>query len=126
MGRQQLFIITVIIFLFLAAAYGSIVALKSYSETSNRDQIISTLYDIGLSAQKYYKKNHTEHDGNSFSGWELSTQYNRTDAATFNAIVRQKKVNLCANGNQTGMNGSTQVRVTASVDSSSIKITVIN
>jgi len=126
MNKQKLFIIVVIVILVLSVSYTGIVMFKSYSETSIRDQTISTLYDIGMNAQNYFKKNHDQTGNNSFLGWRLPDYYKNTEAATFSAVVQFDRVNLCASGKQTGINGFSQSRITARVDNNEIRITVIN
>lgn len=101
--------------------------MRTYSETSNRDQLISTIYDLGLMAQQHFKKPQVAGGGGgTYSGWSLPRQFRRTDAGTFSATVRTNRVDLSANGTQTGRNQRTVVRVTARVDNNGIRVTIVN
>lgn len=127
MGIQQLLLITVGVIIAGLSIYAGISSFRTYSETSNRDQLISTIYDLGLMAQQYFKKPRAAGGGGgTYSGWTLPRQFRRTDAGTFGATVRANRIDLSANGTQTGRNQRTVVRVTARVDNNGIRITIVN
>jgi hypothetical protein len=108
-------------------AYFGMGVYHTYTENSNRDQLISTLYDIGLNAQDHYNKSPVSEGGaKNFINWVLPDNYLRTENGSFAAISSRNKVNMTAIGNQIGRNGITNVRVNAIVDSAGIWVTVIN
>ena len=127
MGMQQLLLIVVVVIITGLAIYVGVALVRTYSETSNRDQLVSTLYDLGLMAQKYYKKPNEQGGGaGTFTGWSMPGQFDKTDEGVFNAVVRSERVDLSADGTQIGRNETTVVRVTARVDNDGIKITIVN
>ncbi|MCX7874830.1 MAG: hypothetical protein N2321_01545 [Melioribacteraceae bacterium] len=127
MGSQQLLLIALGVIITGLAIFAGYTIAKDYLENTNREQLISSIYDIGLLAQQYYKKDVSAGGGGgSFNGWVLPTQLRNTESGNFNALVSQDKVNLTAVGKEIGMNGITNVRVNAIVDASGIKITVVN
>lgn len=127
MGTQQLLLIAVGVIIAGLSIYAGISLVRTYSETSNRDQLISTIYNLGLMAQQHFKKPQVAGGGGgTYSGWSLPRQFRRTDAGTFSATVRTNRVDLSANGTQTGRNQRTVVRVTARVDNNGIRVTIVN
>ncbi len=127
MGSQQILLIALGVILVALAIYAGYGITKDYLENTNREQLISTIYDIGLMAQQYSKKDaKAGGGGGTFNGWVIPTQLRSTESGNFNALVFQDKVNLTAVGKEIGMNGITNVRVNAIVDANGIKIIVIN
>jgi hypothetical protein len=127
MGSQQLLLIglsVIVISLMVFAGYSII---HSYLESSNRDQVISGLYNLGVMAQAYYKKNDIAGGGGGdYIGWKIPIQLRNTSDGIYTATVQAARVNLRCNGIYTGRNGSSVVRVTARVDKNGIRITVVN
>ncbi|MEW6006353.1 MAG: hypothetical protein AB1695_13680 [Stygiobacter sp.] len=127
MGSQQILLIALGIILVALAIFAGYGIAKDYLENTNREQLISTIYDIGLLAQQYSKKDvKAGGGGGTFNGWIIPAQLRSTESGTFNAFVSQDKVNLTAVGKEIGMNGITNVRVNAIVDVNEIKIIVVN
>ncbi len=127
MGSQQILLIALGIILVALAIFAGYGIAKDYLENTNREQLISTIYDIGLLAQQYSKKDvKAGGGGGTFNGWVIPAQLRSTESGTFNAFVSQDKVNLTAVGKEIGMNGITNVRVNAIVDVNEIKIIVVN
>lgn len=127
MGSQQLLLIALgVIVVGLMVLTGTSI-MHAYLESSNREQIIAGMYDLGLMAQIYYKKLDTAGGGGGiYTGWKIPTQLRNTPIGTFTANVQAARVNLRCNGKYTGRNGTSVVRVTARVDKSGIRITVVN
>ena len=124
---QKFITIIFIIVLLGALIYGGLKLVKSYSSSANRDQLVSALYDLGVSAQKFYSiPNSKGGGGKSFSGWKQPESISKTEYGTFASISSDKRVDICAIGNQTGRNGFTPVRVTARIDSVGIQVTIVN
>ena len=127
MGTQQILLIALGVIIAGLMFVTGITLLRTYSESSNREQIISNMYDLGIMAQLYYKKHRTAGGGGgAYSGWSIPRQLRNTDAGTFTSSVRATRVNLSCNGKYTGRNGRSVVRVTAVVDNNGIRITVVN
>jgi hypothetical protein len=127
MGSQQLLLIALgVIVVGLMVLAGTSI-MHAYLESSNREQIIAGMYDLGIMAQLYYKKIETGGGGGGdFTGWNIPVQLRNTSVGTFTASVQAARVNLRCNGKYTGRNGTSVVRVTARVDQSGIRITVVN
>lgn len=127
MGTQQILLIAISVIIVGLMIYSSIFIIGAYLESSNREQIISNLYDIGLMAQTYYKKDTgSGGGGRTYTGWKIPNQLKNTQVGTFSAVVLATRVNLSSNGKYKGRNGTTVVRVTARVDNNGIRITVVN
>ena len=127
MGTQQLLLIALGVIVVGLMVFTGISIMRTYSESSNREQIISNMYDLGLMAQTYYKKNRTlGGGGRTYTGWSIPLQLRNTHTGTFFATVRATRVNLSCNGKYTGKNGRSVVRVTARVDINGIRITIVN
>ncbi|PKL83056.1 MAG: hypothetical protein CVV24_06945 [Ignavibacteriae bacterium HGW-Ignavibacteriae-3] len=101
-------------------------AYNAYTESSNRDQIISSMHDLGRMAQAHFKKNAALSGGGDYIGWNIPPELGSTDAGTFTARVRADRVNLICSGKYTGLNGFSPIRVRARIDNKGIKITVVN
>ncbi len=120
---------TVLLGMILLAAvlYGGMKIVHSYASSANRDQLVSAVYDLGASAQKYFVKPIAiGGGGKSFIGWKVPSSFDKTEYGTFTAAPREKRLDLCAIGTQTGKNGFTNVRVAARIDSAGIKVTIVN
>lgn len=127
MGSQQLLLIVVGVIVVGLTIYSGINIAREYMENSNREQIIASLYDLGLMAQQHYKKDASQGGGGkTFSGWEIPQQLRTTQAGTFDAVVTIDAVNLSGSGTVIGRNGITVVRATARVDQDGIRVTIIN
>jgi hypothetical protein len=114
------------ILLFATAIYFGVKTVNLYSASANRDLLVSTVYDCGLIAQKHYRDAVEKDQDKSFKSWALPKNFQNTEYGYFRAHSSDNHVDILGVGNQTGRNGFTNVRVTARVDSSGIKVTVIN
>lgn len=99
---------------------------QSNQQDSNRNQIISTLYEIGNNIQQYHEKSSGQGGGSLYASWILPDKYRKTPDGTFNFVAKQNMVNLSGVGTMTGRNGITNVRAIAKVDSSGIQVTIVN
>jgi hypothetical protein len=127
MGTQQIFLIALAVLIISLMIFAGIFFIGAYLESSNREQIISNLYDVGLMAQTYYKKNVVSGGGgNSYTGWTIPNQIKNTQVGTFDAIIQSTRVDLSCDGKYIGRNGTSVVRVTARVDSLGVRIIVVN
>lgn len=127
MGSQQLLLIVVGVIVVGLMIYAGFNIGRDYMENSNRDQIVSSLYDLGLLAQQHFKKEISQGGGGgSYIGWAIPVQLKTTQSGTFSEVVRTDRVDLSADGTVIGRNGKTNVRVTARVNDDGIKIIIIN
>jgi hypothetical protein len=127
MKANNSFLLLFGVIIFAAAIYFGVKTVRTYSASANRDQLVSSIYDFALMAQKYYQEPKEKGGGgNTFERWSLPKEYENTEYGLFRAISLKKRVDICGVGNQTGKNGFTNVRVTARVDSSGIKVSIIN
>ncbi len=126
MNTQRIIVIIFIVVALLIAGYFALGIYQSNQQDSNRNQIISTLYEIGNNVQQYHEKSSGQGGGSSYASWIMPDKYRKTPDGTFNFVARLNMVNLSGVGTMTGRNGITNVRAIAKVDSSGIQITVIN
>ena len=127
MGTQQLLLIALGVIVVGLMVFTGISIMRAYSESSNREQIIANMYDLGLMAQTYYKKNSKlGGGGRTYTKWTIPLQLRSTHTGTFTASVQATRVDLSCNGKYTGRNGTSVVRVTARVDINGIRITIVN
>ena len=127
MGSQQLLLTVVGVIVVGLMVYAGYNIGRDYLENANRDQIISTLYDLGLLAQQYYKKDLTQGGGGgTYTGWSIPNSYKTTAAGTFEEVVRAYLVDSNAVGTSIGRNGTAPVHATARVDENGIRVTVLN
>src|SRR3989339_173571 len=123
MGTQQLLLILVGVIVVGLMVFAGFSIGKSYYETSNRDQLITTLNDLALLAQQHYRKPEEQGGGGGvYTRFTIPRQLRRTDTGNFSATVRATRVDFTATGKEIGRNGRTVVRVTARVDQNRIRI----
>ena len=127
MGTQQLLLIVVGVVVVVLMIFAGVGLMNSYYQTANRDQLISTMQDLGVMAQQYFKKP-TEQGGGgeSYLGWKLPRTFSKTESGTIRATVRTNRINFTATGTETGLNKRTKVRITCRVDQNGIRMTVTN
>lgn len=127
MGSQQILLIIVGVIVIGLMVTSGIRLFSSYMESSNREQLISTVYDLCVLAQQHYKKPREQGGGgNTFTGWVLPRQFRNTASGRITATVRATRVDFTATGKEKGRNGRTNVRVTGRIDANRIRITVTN
>lgn len=127
MGSQQLLLIALGVIVAGLMVFAGISITHAYLESSNREQIVANMYDLGLMAQTYYKKHSTAGGGGTtYTGWTIPWEMRNTSAGTFTATVHATRVNLRCNGKYTGRNGTSVVRVTARINDDGIRITIVN
>lgn len=127
MGTQQLLILLLSVIIVGLTIYMSYNLIHNYLQTSNREELITVLNTLCISAQQYYKKP-KEHGGGggSFLGWTLPKQYQNYESGEIRVVVRDDKVNFNALGTQTGLDDENKVSVDAIVDSKKIRLLVVN
>ncbi|MBA4407217.1 hypothetical protein C0389_08090 [bacterium] len=74
MGTQQLLLIAPGAIVLVLMVFGGISIMRAYSKSSNREQIIANMYDLGLMAQTYSKKHpKAGSSGSTCTGWTNPT-----------------------------------------------------
>lgn len=127
MNIQRYIVIVFIVIVLLVAGYYAFRIYQTNQQDSNRNQVISVLYEIGNDAQQYYGKPSMQGGGgSSYANWVLPDKFKKISAGTFNFAARRNRVNLSGTGTLTGRNGITNVRAIARVDSSGVQVTIIN
>lgn len=127
MGTQQLLIIAVGIFVVAIMIYTGVDIAVNYYQSSNREQLIVSLNDLGLMAQQYYRKPREQGGGGgSYLGWSVPAKLQNIEGGTIQAVVSDDRVNFSALGTEIGMNEKTVVRVTCRVDQNGIRMVVTN
>lgn len=127
MGTQQFLLILFSLIVLGLISYSGFVIMHNSNVSSNREQLITNLYDIGLMAQDFYKKSIDKNDGDgTYLGWKLPDQFNNYSIGSFDVSIKDKRIDLSAVGTQIGKNNKTNVHVTACVDNNGIRIIVVN
>ncbi len=127
MGTQQLLLIVVGVIVVALTIYAGINVAVSYYQTANRDQLISSLYNLGVMAQQYFKKSVQQGGGGgSYSGWLMPKEFKSFEAGQIAVAVSNDRVSFEALGTEKGMNEKTNVRVTCRVDQEGIRMIVTN
>ncbi len=127
MGQQQLLLIVLGVIVVGIAVVVGINLFSASSASSNRDAVISHLTTLGSNAQLFYRKPIPLGGGGiAFTGWTIPTNLASTASGTFTATVAATSVTLVGVGNQTGNDGSTNVKVTMVIGPNSITSTTIN
>lgn len=127
MGTQQLLMILVGVIVVGLMVVTGISIVRTYYETTNRDQLISALNDLALLAQQHYKKPYEQGGGGGvYTRFTIPRQLRTTTAGNFSASVRATRVDFTATGKEIGRNGRTVVRVTARADRNGIRFTITN
>lgn len=127
MGQQQLLLIVLgVIIVGIAIVVGINIATTS-AQGSNRDAVIADLNTIGNYAQQYYRKPSSMGGGNNtFTGWTIPPAIDTTGNGTFATTVAAQTVTLVGTGNETGNDGSTKVKATATITPTNITVTINN
>jgi len=127
MGTQQFILIIFSLIVVGIIVYSGFVMMHNSNVSSNREQLITNLYDIGLMAQDYFKKSADKNEGNgSYLGWKLPDQFFNSTVGSFDVSIKDKRIDINAIGSQTGKNNRTNVRITGRVDNNGIRIIVVN
>lgn len=127
MGSQQLLLILVGVIVVGLMVFVGFSVVRNYYETTNRDQLISTLNDLALLAQQHYKKPFEQGGGGGvYTRFAIPRQLRTTIAGNFSASVRATRVDFTATGKEIGRNGRTVVRVTARANRNGIRFTITN
>jgi hypothetical protein len=127
MGRQQFILIIFSLIVVGIIVYSGFVMMHNSNVNSNREQLITNLYDIGLTAQDYFKKSAAKNEGDgSYLGWKLPDQFCNSAAGSFDVSIKDKRIDINAIGSQTGKNNKTSIHVTGRVDNNGIRIIVVN
>ncbi len=127
MGQQQLLLILLGVIIVGIAIVVGINLFNANAIASNRDGIISDLNNLGAMAQKHYKSpTSMGGGGNTFTGWSIPANLDTTGNGTYSSTVNAQSVTIVGTGTETGDDGSTKVKATATVSPTAINVTKNN
>ena len=131
MGQQQLLLIVLGIIIVGIAVVVGINVFTASSSSANRDAVISDLTNLASMAQRYYRKPVAlGGGGNTFTGtvaWDIPPALDTTGNGYYSRTASAaQSVTIQGIGNETGNDGTTQVKVTMVVGPNSITSTTIN
>jgi hypothetical protein len=129
MGQQQLLLIVLGVIIVGIAVVVGINVFTASSANANRDAVVADLTNLAVITQAYYlKPSVLGGGGNSFTGWtvpgNLAQTANMSTAVV--ATVTASTITLVGVGNQTGNDGTTNVKVTMVIGRNAITSTTIN
>jgi len=121
MGQQQLLLIVLGVIIVGIAVVVGINLFNANAVSANRDGVISDLNNLGTMAQQYYKKpSSMAGGGNTFTAWTLPGALDTTANGTYTISVSAQSVTIVGTGTETGDDGSTKVKATATVSPTAI------
>lgn len=127
MGQQQLLLIVLGVIIVGIAVVVGINLFTANSSEANRNGIISDLINLTSLAQQHYRRPTALGGGsNTFTGWTIPGQLDTTGYGTYAVTVAAQSVTIVGTGNEKGNNGTSAVKVTMVIGSSSITSTTIN
>jgi Tfp pilus assembly protein PilE len=129
MGQQQLLLIVLGVIIVGIAVVVGINVFTASSANSNREAVVADLTNLASLAQQYYRKPTALGGGNNtFTGWTVPGNLAQTPnmSTAVVATVTATTVTLVGTGNQTGNDGSTDVKVTMVVGPNVITSTTVN
>lgn len=127
MGQQQLLLIVLGVIVVGIAVVVGINLFNANATSANRDGVISDLNNLGAMAQQYYKKPVSMGGGgNTFTSWTIPSGLDSTANGTYSPTVSAQQVVIVGTGTETGNNGTSGVKATATVGPSSISVVVNN
>ncbi len=127
MGQQQLLLILVGVIVVGLAIVVGINIFNNYKSTTNRDEVIADLTNLGSHARKYFIETKSLGGGDqSFTGWTIPTSLLSNDNGTYTASVSSNLVTIVGTGTQPGNDGSGPVQVTDYVTSTRDSIAINN
>jgi hypothetical protein len=127
MGQQQLLLIVLGVIIVGITIVVGITLFKANAVQSNRDGLISEMTAVAALAQEYYRKPSELSGGsNSFTGFVIPTNLQRTTNGRYSATVRAQSITLVGRGVEIGNNGTSVVRVTMRVGANSMLSVRIN
>ncbi len=121
MGQQQLLLIVLGVIIVGIAVVVGINLFNAQAISANRDAVISDLNNLGTMAQQHYKKpTSMAGGGNTFTGWTVPGQLDTTANGTYAATVSAQSITIVGTGTETGDDGSTKVKATATITPTAI------
>lgn len=127
MGQQQLLLIVLGVIVVGIAVVVGINLFNANAISANRDGVISDLNNLAAMAQQHYKKPASMGGGaNTYTGWTVPTQLDTTANGTYAATVGAQSVTIVGTGTETGNDGSTKVKATATVTPTTSPTVAIN
>jgi len=129
MGHQQLLLIVLAAIVVSLAVFIGINLFIANSVETNRDQVVSDLVHLSADAQAYFRKQAQYGGGaGSYEGWEIPDFYKKYESGKIRVNIKanKDKVILTGTGTDIGRNGTSKVRVKATVTPTGTTIDVTN
>ena len=127
MGTQQLLLLVVALIIVGAAIIVGIKLFGANAVSANRDSISAELNTLAAVAMEYYKKPQEIGGGsNSFTNWQIPSQLDSTAYGTYTASPTNQVLTITGLGTEIGNDGSTRVRLVATITQSDISMSVEN
>lgn len=100
---------------------------SNYMEQAGRDQLIATAHDLAVNAQIYYKKpREFGGGGGSFVGWTIPASLDNEDIGKLKTNVKTDQINLSITGIYDGIDGSSEMKITAVINTDGLSIRIKN
>ncbi len=127
MGQQQLLLIVLGVIIVGIAVVVGINVFTASSTEANRNAVIGDLTNLASMAQQYYRKPTTlGGGGQSFNDWTIPDALASNNNGSYTATAEDQSVTLVGTGNETGKNGTSEVKVTMVVGPDAIISTTID
>jgi len=127
MGTQQLLLLVVALIIVGAAIVIGIKLFGTSAVMANRDSISAELNTLAALSLQYYKKPQEIGGGsNSFTNWQIPSQLDSTAYGTYTASPTNQVLTITGVGTEIGDNGSTNVRLVATITQSDISMSIEN
>jgi len=127
MGTQQLLLIVVATIIVGAAIVVGFKVFGANAVLANRDSISAELNNLAAVAMQYYKKPKEIGGGsNSFTNWQIPSQLDSTAYGTYTASPTSQVLTITGVGTEIGNDGSTNVRLVATITQSDISMLIQN
>ena len=127
MGQQQLLLIVLGVIIVGIAVVVGINVFTASSSQANRDGVIADCTNLASMSQQYYRKpTALGGGGNTFTGWTIPAALDTTGNGTYSVTVVAQTVTLVGTGNETGNNGTSNVKVTVTVTPTNISTAINN
>ena len=127
MGTQQLLLLVVAFVVVVLMVFAGTAIFDSYAQTTNRDNLLSTINLMANQAQQYYRKPaDLGGGGNTFDGFTTSENLLQADYGRIRVRVREDRINLVGIGVETGFDERAVVRVRAVVRPDRVVVTILN
>ncbi len=97
------------------------------AQSTNRDNIVTDLNNLGTLALQYYKKP-TAYDGgnSSFDSWQIPESLDSTSNGTYPLSCNNQTATITGMGRELGNDGAKPIVMVALITATSIQINMVN